>query len=349
LGLLDSAYFFDSMAQLYKNQPLHLLADIGGTNVRFGLLECAHGTIGHLQSMAVADHVSPEAAALHYLGHVLAPHQRMALKQATWAIAAPVLASNACIGLTNHHWQIDRAAITQALQLDHLQLLNDFEALAMALPYLQAPQELRFLGAGQVQPNHTKAVIGPGTGLGVAACLMGPQGWQALATEGGHASLCAVDDFEVQLLQAAQKILSTQAGPVSAEQLLSGSGLPVLYQAVCWVQGWGHEALTPAQITHSTTQNAATRLTLDTFCALLGTFAGNAALTLGARGGVYLGGGLSALLANTLVGSRFRDRFETRGRFSAYMDQIQTAIITAPYVALKGLAEAAGFHLSGHD
>jgi glucokinase len=324
------------MPDTTRTPPSHpwLVADIGGTNARFGLVREPGGAVSDVRAVKGRDHATPQDAAMAYLGEVLGPGARVA--QAALAIAAPVDAES--IKLTNSHWQVSRADIVRTLRLERLRLLNDFEALALSLPGLRAPQGLRPFGNGAPAPGLAKAVLGPGTGLGVAGCVPHGEHWVALPAEGGHATVSPADAFEDALLQA----LRPEHPHISAERLLSGSGLPTLHRGVCLVEGLAHEALAPEEITRRgmAGEDRATRVTVDTFCAMLGTFAGNVVLTLGARGGLYVAGGIAEVLADVLVGSRFRERFEAKGRFRPYMAAIQTALVVAPHAALEGAAAA---------
>jgi glucokinase len=182
------------------------------------------------------------------------------------------------------------------------------------------------------------AVIGPGTGLGVSSCAPLNGGWIALAAEGGHVTAAPADDFESDVLRA----LRGELGHVSAEHLLSGLGLPLLHRAVCKVRGAPWQPLDAEGITRAVREHddPHCRATLDTFCAMLGTFAGNVALTVGARGGVFVAGGIVPKLGDLFIASPFRARFEAKGRFAAYMVRIATGLITAPHAALTGAAHA---------
>jgi glucokinase len=184
----------------------------------------------------------------------------------------------------------------------------------------------------------TLAVVGPGTGLGVGAVVQTRQGWVALPGEGGHATLAASDDLESALLAWVRR----RYAHVSAERLLSGIGLPLLHQALHELQGRAGAPRTAAEIVDGAAAggDAACGQTLDVFCALLGGFAGNVALTLGARGGLYIGGGIVPRFADRFFASAFRERFEAKGRFQAYLAAIPTALITDTLAALGGAALA---------
>jgi glucokinase len=325
-----------------------LLADIGGTNARFGLLLAGSDTVSHVASLPGAGHAGPAQAARAYLAQVaqlLGPDYR-APRGAAFAVATAV--GSDLISLTNSGWTFSRAATQGELDLDTLLLLNDFEALALSLPRLHASQVRPIAAAGlqlpdpQLRLDGTLAVIGPGTGLGVAGLVPTRQGWVAIPGEGGHATLAAADDFESQLLAAVRR----QHAHVSAERLLSGIGLPVLHGAVAEVLGQATAALTASEIVERglARSDAACSRTVDSFCELLGSFAGNVALVLGARGGVYIGGGIVPRLGERFFESRFRERFEAKGRFQSYLQAVPTLLITDTLAALSGAALALEQH-----
>ncbi len=325
-----------------------MLADIGGTNARFGWLADGQTQVQHVATLAAADHAGPAAAARAYLQHlaaVLGPAYEPP-RAAAFAVATAVGGDH--ISFTNSGWTLSRRDTQQALALDDLRLLNDFEALALSLPHL-APSQLRLVtapactAAGSAAPagasGSALAVIGPGTGLGVAGLVPSAHGWVAVPGEGGHASLAASDDFEWAVLSAVRQ----QHSHVSAERLLSGIGLPVLHGAVAQVMGQpAARPLSAEQIVERALSgdDAACERSIDTFCALLGSFAGNVALTLGARGGVFIGGGIVPRLGERFVTSRFRERFEAKGRFQAYLQAVPTWLITDTLAALTGAAMA---------
>lgn len=314
-----------------------LVADIGGTNARFGWLAAPGARAAHVKKLAVPEYPAPVDAARAYLaglsaelGAAYQPPQQAAI-----AVATAVVGDR--VSFTNSHWTFSRQALQDELGLQGLRVLNDFEALALALPHLGVGQ-LRPHGA-LPQPHGTLAVIGPGTGLGVGGVVQTPQGWQALAGEGGHSTLAPGDDFESDILRAVRKDFDH----VSAERLLSGIGLPVLHKAVAEVLGrpvaepWTAEQIMDRGLARS--DEAASR-SLDAFCSLLGGFAGNVALVLGARGGIYIGGGIVPRMEERFFASTFRARFEAKGRFRGYLEAIPTALITDTLVALIGAAAA---------
>ena len=328
-----------------------LVGDIGGTHARFGWLN-RHGHIDHVRTLRVADHSGPASAVRAYLSEISGLRSEPAAPLQHAALALATTVSGDAVAMTNAHWRFSCAALQAELGLRSLSVLNDFEALALALPGLRPDQLRRHVALPMGAPNAAAprlplAVIGPGTGLGVAGVLPTARGWQALPGEGGHATLSAADAFEAELLAVVRR---TQAH-VSAERLLSGIGLPLLLQAVAAVLGQTAPELDARQIVERGTalgavaaaadpMDALCARTLDVFCALLGGFAGNVALTLGARGGVFIGGGIVPRLGERFFASQFRARFEAKGRFQGYLQAIPTAVITDTLAALGGAAAA---------
>ena len=315
-----------------------LVADIGGTNARFGWLAVGADDVAHVATLSGADFQGPAAAAQAYLAGLAAQLGGgfQAPRAAAFAVATAVGSDR--VSFTNSGWTFSRQDTCQALALDELILLNDFEALALSLPRLKARQLRAIGGPPRAGLSGALAVIGPGTGLGVAGIVGTPHGWVAVPGEGGHASLSAADDFESALLAAVRR----DHTHVSAERLLSGIGLPVLHQAVAAVMGQPSAALSAEDIVERglSRQDAVCDRTVDSFCALLGSFAGNVALVLGARGGVFIGGGIVPRLGERFFASQFRERFEAKGRFQDYLRAIPTSLITDTLVALTGAAVA---------
>ena len=311
-----------------------LVADVGGTNARFGWVAGPDAPVEHVRKLPAADYAGPAEAAAAYLASLPLPPGQACPHRAALAVATAV--SGDVVEFTNSPWRFSRRALREALGLDVLLVLNDFEALALSLPRLKAGQ-LRAFGA-PARPAGTLAVIGPGTGLGVAGVTQTAHGWVALPGEGGHATLAATDDAEAELLRHVRG----EFEHVSAERVLSGIGLPVLHRATCAVHGQSAAPLTAEAIVEHALAGTDTMAvhTVDAFCALLGSFAGNVALTLGARGGVYIGGGIVPRLGDRFFESRFRERFEAKGRFRGYLQAIPTALITDTLAALIGAALA---------
>lgn len=313
-----------------RAEPTDLLADVGGTNARFAL---AHGAdYGPVHRYAVADFPDFVSAIRRFLRDS-APAEPP--RRAVLAFAGPV--SDGRARLTNSGWDISADALKGELGLDAVILLNDFEALGWALPELQA-SDLLAIGGGKARAGGPMAVFGPGTGLGVAACIPSGQQGAVIATEGGHVTLAAADGREAAIIDH----LRDRHGHVSAERLLSGTGLETLYRAVCAVDGFNGPDRAAAGITeHALIGDCpASIATLGTFCALLGGFAGNLALTLGASGGVFVAGGIVPRFADFLAASEFRERFEAKGRLRSWLRALPVFVVTRPDPAFPGLIAA---------
>jgi len=314
-----------------------LVADVGATHARFALAAPPERGVADVQVMRCADHAGLAEAARAYLDGLARAGRAQPLRRACFAVAGPVTGGQ--VRMTNHPWVIDRTRVCASLGLHELILLNDLEAVALAVPMLGPGDTVAIGGEVPVNTQLPMAVIGPGTGLGVALCVPAGGRWLAIATEGGHVTAAAADDFEAEVLHRVRN----EFGHVSAERLLSGIGLPVLYRAVAGARGDPVLPLSPEQITRGAREgsDATCVAAMDTFFAMLGTVAGNVALTAGARGGVFIAGGIAHSLADRWDRSRFRERFEAKGRYRDYMAAIATRLITAPHCALIGAARAA--------
>jgi len=310
-----------------------LIADIGGTNARFALLE--GGLRRDEVVLACADYPDLVAATEHYLervGAIAGPHRPV---EAAIAIAGPITGD--IVRMTNHVWQFSAAQTRQRLGWRRFIVLNDFTALAMALRYLPS-EELMPIGQGRAVAGMPIALLGPGTGLGVSGLIPTGTHWIPLQGEGGHVTLSVMNERETAVLGR----LHQRFSHVSAERVLSGPGLVNLYDALCALEGIVPEVLTPPEITRRATE-ASCRLCLETvnmFCSLLGTMAGNLVLTLGATGGAYIGGGIVPSLGKLFASSPFRDRFEDKGRYADYLAAVPTYVIGTELPALLGLARA---------
>lgn len=308
-----------------------LLADIGGTNARFATLE--GGAMSEVVQFDVARFSTLESALRAFLAGL---PRKLTVDHAAVAVAGPVQDGEA--RLTNAPWRISGRSLASAFGWRAVVVLNDFEAMALALPRL-TPADLDKIGSGDPDPSAPKVVLGPGTGFGVAAIVPTREGPVALVTEGGHATLSPADDRESRIVAALRRRFSH----VSIERVLSGDGLANLRSAIAEVEDgevqWRDAATIVADAADGD-RLAAT--TLDTFCAMLGTAAGNIALTLGARGGVYLAGGIVPRIVDALRNSLFRERFEAKGRLRDYLAPIPTFVVMRPNAAFWGLAAAAG-------
>jgi len=311
-----------------------LLADVGGTNARFAWQAARGAPITDLRILPCADHPTLQAAMHAYLDGL----GRGQPAAAAIAIANPITGDQ--VHMTNHDWSFSQSALQAEFGLHTLRLLNDFTALALALPGLPAA-ELRQIGGGAAQPGAAIGLLGAGTGLGVSGLLPnGRGGWVPIEGEGGHVTLPAVTPRERLVMDG----LIQRHGRASAERLLCGHGLVEACEILC--AGDGVNARTPKTAAEVTEAALSGRLpqaqeALAMFCAQLGSVAGNLALTLGARGGVYIGGGIVPRLGSWFDASPFRQRFEAKGRFGPYLSAIPVWVITSSQSpALMGAARA---------
>ena len=301
-----------------------LLADVGGTNARFALETSAQ----HTEAVAVlpcAGYASLREAIGAYLAGC--GHDPATIRHAAIAIANPI--DGDAVRMTNHHWSFSISGMQRELDLDTLLVVNDFTALAMALPHLAASQR-RQVGGGSGVAGRTIGLVGAGTGLGVSGIVPGEGRWLALASEGGHASFAPADDTEDAILRQLRRV----HGHVSNERLLSGAGLEAVYHALCG-DVLGAADITARALAASCVDCARS---VDVFCAVLGGVAGDVALTLGATGGMYIGGGIVPRLGSRFAASPFRARFEAKGRLSGYLARIPTYVITEEYPAFLGVS-----------
>lgn len=300
-----------------------LLIEIGGTHTR-----CAAAREGgepeHITVFRNADHANLEAVVAAYLSaRDVEPPSRAAL-----AVAAPVhhLQSRP---LTNINWSVDSEALKRRFGWTSATVINDFEALACSIPLLSR-DELVTIRSGEPVPGAAVAVLGPGTGLGVSGLVPGGSTWSPISGEGGHVTLAAADEREEEVLG----VLRRQYGHVSAERVLSGPGLLALYRVVAN----GAAANSPLDVTRRAADGEPKALeTLELFFRFLGTVSSDVALTLGALGGVYLGGGMLPAMRDRLRASGFAERFAAKGRFTAYLEKVPVHLITADTPALRGL------------
>jgi glucokinase len=306
-----------------------LIADVGGTNGRFALLD-EGGGVGPVHSVKLDDFAGAAEAMAAFLA-ARAPGRTP--RGAVLAAAGPV--SRNRVRLTNRGWVVDGAEIASALGIGAVRVVNDFAAVSWSLPEL-TPADLFPLGGGEAEPGEPMAVLGPGTGLGVGAFLPPDR---ALVTEGGHASLAAHDPREAAVIGW----LRARFGHVSAERVLSGIGLPSLHAALAAIDG----VQTPKRDAESITaaglsgECALCRETLCMFCALLGAVAGDLALLYGARGGVFVAGGIAPRFPRFIAESGFRARFEEKGRFGEWLRPVPAFVVMRPDAPMLGLAALA--------
>jgi len=308
---------------------VRLVGDVGGTNCRFALVDPASDrpSLSGTEAFEIDAFPSLEAAIDRFLAGRKAD-------EAVIAVAGPVDDGRA--SLTNGHWDMSEAAL-KARGFTAARLINDYEALALAIPRL-TPEDFGDLGGpAQGEPNGTIAILGAGTGLGVGA-LVRNGGQSAVAvTEGGHIAFAPTDELEINILRR----MTARFGRVSLERILSGPGLVWLYEALADIRGAMAENLEPEDVSkRAQAGDALCEETLDRFCRIYGAAAGDYALAFGAVGGVYLGGGIAPKMLDRLRASDFRKAFEAKGRFADYCAAIPTRVILHPYAALLGAAAA---------
>ena len=306
-----------------------LVGDIGATHARFGLVS-PDAKLLHSRTLADEDYPNIDDALAAFLaerGSLPMP------RQGAIAIASPITGDR--VAMTNHPWSFSVQELKSRFAFERLEVINDFTALALALPRL-APEDRQAVGGGAAAAGAPIGVLGPGSGLGVSGLIPSGRGWIALTGEGGHVTMAPATDREGEMLDRMRRHFDH----VSAERALSGPGLVNLYNTLAVIDGMPARGYTAAQITDLAIR-AEDPLCVETttmFCAMLGTMAGNLALTLGARGGVYIGGGIVPKLGRTFVDSPFRERFEAKGRFRSYLETIPTFVVTHPLPAFLGCA-----------
>ncbi|WP_027961342.1 glucokinase [Halomonas halodenitrificans] len=309
-----------------------LIGDIGGTNARFALVTPGAFEPHDILSLPCADYPGLVEAVRDYLSRVGAVGGH-APREACLAFACPVHDDR--IKMTNNHWVFSRTAVQAELGLTLFKTINDFTAQALGVPHV--PREaLVEIQPGEATAHAARLVIGPGTGLGVATLFPGRHAWVPLPGEGGHITFAPTDEREQQLL----RYFRHRYGRVSVERVLCGQGLLDLYLAHCTLANASPVFTTPAQVTAAADEDPIARDTLLRFLKILGDVCGDAALTLGARGGVTLCGGIVPRLLSWLPESRFREAFADKGRMHAYNAALPIHVVTAPWPGLLGAAEA---------
>lgn len=315
-----------------QNAALCLIADIGGTNTRFALARAGRMLAGSINVLKTAQFASLEDAARHYL-----KLQAQTVHSACFAVAGPV--SDDGFRITNGHWRGDTQQLCMALQLEQVQLINDFEAIALALPQLDTTQLIQIGDNGQAPAaalsRYCTLVIGPGTGFG-SACLIPAHGSHiAIAGEGGHAALAPEDAQELALLGWLQQHDHANA----REAFLSGPGIELLHRALCELERIPQVFFSAEDIVrHALQGETQCQRTLSRFCSWLGATARDQVLNCGTRGGVYIAGGVVPHFAQFLLQSTFRARFEHSVKMHDYLRAIPTFLITEPNPGLIGAA-----------
>ena len=314
-----------------QSQRYSLVADIGGTNARFAVVRDGQGAPTLPRSLICAEYATLVDAVEHYLASVDCerPHQ------AAISVASPVTGDR--LNMTNHSWRFSVHETRAALGFEHLKVINDYTALALALPELRQDQCVK-IGSGESLTGHPRAVLGPGTGLGVSGIVPAGDHWVPLESEGGHVTYSAVSERSIRIVE----IMREKLDHVSCESLVSGPGLSMTYDILHRLERGESRKIKPGEVAELAVKSECPIAVeaLSIFCGALGNVAGNLALTLGARGGVYIGGGIVPRILEFFSASNFRERFEKHGRLTAYLEAIPTYVINTDYPALIGAVVA---------
>jgi glucokinase len=310
-----------------------LVADIGGTNARFAIArrEAGSYTLSAIARLTAAQWPSLDDAVAHYLSGV-----EQAPTRAAFAVAGPV--KDGFADLTNSPWVVDAKALAQRFGLTSVKVVNDFAGQARGA-LLTPPHDVQTIAPGAGDDSAPIAVLGPGTGLGLAYVHPsnpkdGSPNPKIIPTEGGHTAFAPITEGERRIAA----LLGAQHGYVSFERVCSGIGICAVYAALRAAAGHAEEPLSAAEISARATDDPLAAQTMATFFAALGVFAGNAVLMGGARGGVYLGGGILPKLSDALLASDFLNRFSDRGPMSGYLADVPIRLICSPDAALYGAA-----------
>lgn len=309
------------------SNSINLIADIGGTNLRIGTTN-ADRKIENIKLYQCNKFSGLAEIIQDYISGLTVNGEEL---NACFAIACPV--SNDVVSMTNLPWEFSKKELQRTLNLSKMYFINDYTAIAHAVPELSDNQKVK-IGVGEVVPNSPISICGPGTGLGVANVVNVNNQWVSLGGEGGHVDFAPIDETEIQILN----FLMKKYKHVSYEQLLSGLGIEQIYQAMMSIKGLEPEAYEAKDITEKAINNECDvcKASLDKFCEILGSFAGNLSLTLASFGGVYIAGGIIPRFIDYIKESNFRARFEAKGRFEAFNHAIPTFVITESQPGLIG-------------
>ena len=305
---------------------LSVVVDLGGTNIRLAVCELERGELSELREFACAEFVTLEEALVQYFATLPGEVKHLCI-----GIACPVEGDH--VVMTNLSWEFSQQALKDKLKLTSLYMINDYTAISLAVPFLSSEEKIQ-IGGGEAQPDGVTAVFGPGTGLGVSHIMKPADKWISLDGEGGHVSFTPNTREQADILF----LLQEQFGHVSAERILSGQGLVNLYQSLCTLSGQQAEFDQPKDVSKAALDGSCNiaRRSLEVFCQVMGSFAGNLALNLDCTGGVYIAGGIVPRFVVLFQSSEFRSFFEEKGRFKDYLSSIPTFLITHDNPGLLG-------------
>lgn len=313
---------------------MDLIADIGATSTRCGLVDDRGEIVKH---EAFANETFPSLSALlrRFLAEARATDRPL---RAAIAVAAPVLGDE--ISMLNRDWRFSQAALREELGVGRLSVVNDFAAIAWSLPSLRVGERLQ-IGSGEPVANAAMGAVGPGSGLGVGALVpAAADGWAVVSGEGGHVTLAASTRIEARIVDAVR----AEFGHCSAERLLSGPGLLRIYMELARIRERASTLTEPAEVTALALRGEPLAVeTMSLFFGLLGSVAGDLALTVGAHGGIFIAGGIVPRVPHLLEQSPFRERFASKGRYRTLLERIPTYLITVPVPAFIGLKHVLGY------
>ena len=312
---------------------MDLIADIGGTHSRCALID-SEGRLVAVESYENRDFDGVRAVLEHYIAQRRETDRPHA---AAIAIAGPIVGDR--VAMTNLPWRFSQSDLREALKLQRLTVINDFAAVAWSLPLLTRTQ-LQPVGGGQAAPREPLAVLGPGSGLGVTVLIPVADNWTVLSGEGGNVAVATTTAAEAAVVAT----LRDADGYCAAETLVSGPGLTRIYAILAAQAGQNAPALTPAAVSAAAERGDSLAVEARSmFFGMLGSLAGDIALTAGARGGVFIAGGIVPRMLTSFANSAFRERFEAKGRYRSYLAAIPTCVITAKTPALTGLRKVLGY------
>jgi glucokinase len=317
------------MATNLQADATWLIADIGATSTRCALSRIGDKRYGELQIFQNEQFDSLKALLQGYVSASSDKPTAGAL-----AIAAPISGDD--VQMTNRNWSFNRLEMAEALGLARLDIINDFHAVAYALPQLPK-RDVVEIGKASMYREGTRASLGPGSGLGVGAWIVGNGNGVAMYGEGGHVTLPARNEAEDRIIAKIRE----RYGHASAERVLSGPGIIALHSAM-----HGENMKTSREITSGTVDRKC-RATMEQFYRFLATVAADLAMTTGAYGGIYVAGGIVPDHVDQIRASTFRERFEDKNRYRDYMQAIPTYVITDPTPGLTGLVAYIVRHQGG--
>lgn len=319
---------------------LLLVADIGGTNGRFGLIEFdekdigANGQINYTAERQITLRCAEHADMAAMIKACCAQFGVDIPAYACLAIAGPI--ENGQAAMTNLNWKFSIDGLRDQLGMKKLHVINDFASLAYAVPFLQSNELVTLYESNKSNAEAPIVVMGPGTGFGMAALVPSQNNWKIIPTEGGHASFAPTNEKEL----AIKSFLLKEQNHVSVENVLSGGGLVTLYRALAHLAGVEAKPYTPADVSTKglSNEDSLCREAVLTFCDVLGEVAGDKALSTGARGGVVIGGGITPKLVGLLPESHFLERYKNKGPMAGYVGDISIRLIVNDKAALVGSA-----------